>query len=76
MSHVKILKDLKGVTSGCGSQISNIVKCAFWNCVGGGLNKREVFLMDGRWLLLWTQFLLYVTRFSCRDEQLTMRSSW
>lgn len=75
-SLVKILIDLNGVTSAYGAQVSDILQCAFWNCVGGGLNKREVFLMGGWGSLLWTRLLIYVTRFSCRDDQFTMSISW
>ena len=71
-SLVKFLRDLIGVTSACGAQIADILQCAFWNCVGGGLSKREVFLMYSRGSLRWTHFLIYVTRFSCRDDQFTI----
>jgi hypothetical protein len=74
-SLVKFLRDLNGATPAYGVQISHIQQCAFWNCVGGGLNRRGVFLMDGRGSLRWTHFLIYVTRFPSRDEQFPMRSS-
>ena len=58
-SLVKFLRDLNEVPSAHGAQISDIQQCAFWNCVCGGLNKRGVFLLDGRGSLRWTQFLIY-----------------